>query len=330
MAWQELSIAVPHEYVEPISYLFSRYGRGLSMEPDGPDRIMLRTYLPDNSRQRLARIDVGVRLVSAVGPLGELVIRQVNDEDWQNAWKSHFTLLKIGPRLVIKPSWIDYQPTGQEVVVEIDPGMAFGTGYHPTTHTCLEAIDQLVVDGASVLDLGTGSGILSIAAIRLGAGNAVAMDIDSQAVRAARQNFRRTGTNPKGNPGTGQPAPCCGCLGPIRLGLGQYLRQGYMRPRALHCGCPEGDRDPGCLGNDARPVPAGAGCFGPTGLFSGSRVASGRMDYSRLPVPGLIPGMFGSPRPPPHPQRQEPSRQLPPPFTRPAPLIKAGLQIPPA
>lgn len=204
MAWQELSIAVPHEFVEPISYLFSRYGRGLSMEPDGPDRIMLRTYLLDSSRQRMARIDVGVRLVAALTQMGELVIREVLEEDWQNAWKSHFSLLRIGERLVIKPTWIDYQPepeTGnpefqkREVIIEIDPGLAFGTGYHPTTYTCLEAIEQYIFDGASVLDLGTGSGILSIASVRLGAGRVVAVDTDPQAIKAARQNFRRTRTS---------------------------------------------------------------------------------------------------------------------------------------
>ncbi len=192
MAWQEISIGGPHEYVEPISYLFSRYGRGLSMESDGPDRIMLRTYLQDDSNQRLARIDVGVRLVSALEPLGELAIREIPDQEWQDAWKSHFDLLKIGGRLVIKPTWLVYQASPHEVVIELDPGLAFGTGYHPTTYTCLEAIDKLIFEGAKVLDLGTGSGILSIAAAHLGASGVVAMDIDSQAVRAARQNFRRT------------------------------------------------------------------------------------------------------------------------------------------
>ena len=199
MAWQELSLAVPHEFVEPISYLFSRYGRGLSMERDGPDRIMLRTYLLDSSRQRLARIDVGVRLVPALVQLDDMVIRDVSDEDWQEAWKSHFNLLRVGERLVIKPTWIDYQPRPEvdknEVIIEIDPGLAFGTGYHPTTYTCLEAIEQHVFDGASVLDLGTGSGILSIASVRLGATRVVAVDTDPQAVKAARQNFRRTRTS---------------------------------------------------------------------------------------------------------------------------------------
>ena len=194
MAWQEISIGVPHEYVEPVSYLFSRYGRALAMESDGPDRILLKTYLPVTSRQRLARIDVGVKLISAIEPLGDLLIKEVREEAWQEAWKSHFHLLKIGRSLVIKPTWIDYQPEAEEVVIEIDPGMAFGTGYHPTTYTCLEAIEQMMEAGYSVLDLGTGSGILSIAAARLGASSVIAMDIDPQAIRAARQNLRRTRT----------------------------------------------------------------------------------------------------------------------------------------
>ena len=195
MAWQEISIAVPHEYVEPVSYLFSRYGRVLSMESHGPEWVMLRTYLPATSRQRLARIEVGVKLVSLLEPLGDLIVKEVPEQDWQDSWKSHFHLLKIGSRMVIKPSWIDYQRGPEEVVIEIDPGMAFGTGYHPTTYTCLQALEQWVRTGASVLDLGTGSGILSIAALGLGAAKAVALDIDSQAVRAARRNFRRTGTS---------------------------------------------------------------------------------------------------------------------------------------
>ena len=193
MAWQELSIAVPHEYVEPISYLFSRYGRGLGMERDGPDRILLRTYLPGNSRQRLARIEVGINLINILQPLGEINIRQLpEDEDWQKQWRSHFSLLRVGRHLVIKPSWIEYEAAPGEVLVELDPGMAFGTGYHPTTHTCLQAIEELLQPGMAVLDLGTGSGILSIAAVKLGASRVVALDIDPQAVRAARQNLRRT------------------------------------------------------------------------------------------------------------------------------------------
>ncbi len=198
MPWKELSLSVPHEFVEPISYLFGRYGRGLSTEPEGGGRVKLRTYLPAGSRQRLVRIEVGVRLVSAVQALDDLEIRDLaDDEDWENAWKSHFGILRVGRRLVIKPSWLELGETvtvpDAPVIIELDPGIAFGTGYHPTTYTCLEALEELVQPGMTVLDLGSGSGILSIAAVKLGAERVVALDIDTQAVSAARSNFRRLG-----------------------------------------------------------------------------------------------------------------------------------------
>ena len=194
MPWQELSISVPHEYVEPISYLFSRYGKGLSTEPQGAGKVVLRTYLQTGSRQRFARIDVGVRLVSSVADLGELIVRDLDDsEDWQNSWKEHYEALPVGSRLIIKPSWVDLDPeeTYGRTVIELDPGIAFGTGYHPTTYTCMEALEELVQPGMRVLDLGSGSGILTITALMLGADSAVALDIDGQAVTASRQNFRR-------------------------------------------------------------------------------------------------------------------------------------------
>ena len=192
MDWQEISISVPYEYVEPVSYLFNRYGRGVSMEQDQPELVLLRTYLPTTARQRFAQIDVGVRLISAIQPLGDLQVREVLEEDWQNSWKEHFGLLRVGDRIVIKPTWIEYTEAEGEIVVEIDPGMAFGTGYHPTTHTCLEAMEEIIAQGDQVLDLGTGSGILAIAAIKLGAERVVALDIDPQAIQSARQNLRRT------------------------------------------------------------------------------------------------------------------------------------------
>ena len=198
MAWQELSITVPHEYVEPISYLFGRYGKGVSTELAGEGKVLLRTYLTTGSRQRMARIDVGIRLVGAIEPIGDLEIRKLpEDEDWMESWKSHFRILRIGKRLVIKPTWLelDFTASPDDIVIEIDPGVAFGTGYHPTTDTCLQAMEQHIAPGMTVLDLGTGSGILTIAAIKLGAGLVTALDIDSQAVTAARRNFRRLGIN---------------------------------------------------------------------------------------------------------------------------------------
>ena len=198
MAWQELSITVPHEYVEPISYLFGRYGKGVSTELAGEGKVLLRTYLTTGSRQRMARIDVGIRLVGAIEPIGDLEIRKLpEDEDWMESWKSHFRILRIGKRLVIKPTWLelDFTASPDDIVIEIDPGVAFGTGYHPTTDTCLQAMEQHIAPGMTVLDLGTGSGILTIAAIKLGAGLVTALDIDSQAVTAARRNFRRLSIN---------------------------------------------------------------------------------------------------------------------------------------
>jgi len=198
VAWQELSITVPHEYVEPISYLFGRYGKGVSTELAGEGKVLLRTYLTTGSRQRMARIDVGVRLVGAIEPIEDLEIRELpEDEDWMESWKSHFRILRIGKRLVIKPTWLelDFTASPDDIVIEIDPGIAFGTGYHPTTDTCLQAMEQHIAPGMTVLDLGTGSGILTIAAIKLGAGLVTALDIDSQAVTAARRNFRRLGIN---------------------------------------------------------------------------------------------------------------------------------------
>ena len=192
MVWQELSISVPHEYVEPISYLFGRYGKGLSTEVAGEGRVLLRTYMTSSSRQRLARIEVGVRLVNAVEPIGSLLVRDLpDDEDWQNSWKSHFKILRIGEHLVIKPTWLELDPGPDDIVIELDPGIAFGTGYHPTTDTCLQAMEQHITPGMTVLDLGTGSGILTIAAIKLGAELVTALDIDTMAVTAARRNFRR-------------------------------------------------------------------------------------------------------------------------------------------
>ena len=197
MSWHELSINVPFEYVEPISYLFERYGYGLSVETKPGEYAILRSYLPSLSRQRLAHIEVGVKLASSVAEIGELEIRPLGmDEDWRDSWKQHFTLLRVGSNLVIKPSGIDYEPQESDVVIDLDPGLAFGTGYHPTTYSCLEALEELVKPGVSVLDVGTGSGILTIAAAKLGAAHITAVDIDGHAVRAARKNFRRTGVMP--------------------------------------------------------------------------------------------------------------------------------------
>ena len=190
MVWQELSVTVPPEYVEPISYLFGKYGHGFSAEHQVDGSLKLRTYLTAGSRRRRAHIEVGVNLVRSIEPSAILQVQDLEDTQWEEAWKSHFNLLRLGQRLVVKPSWIEYEPVEGDLVIELDPGMAFGTGYHPTTRMCMEALEELVQPGMKLLDLGSGSGILTILALRLGAGSAVAVDIDPLAVRTARKNLK--------------------------------------------------------------------------------------------------------------------------------------------
>ena len=206
--WLELSVSAPPEFVEPLSHIFYRYGHGgVALEQQGgfnPDEgetpsdtawVTLKTYLPINEStdERRNRIDVGVRLVAHVGPVTELVARTVDEDEWQDSWKEHFHVLRVGRRLVIKPTWREYDPKSDDVVIVLDPGMAFGTGHHPTTRSCLEALERLVEPGASVLDFGCGSGILSIAASRLGASSVLGVEADSSAVRVAKRNTRVNG-----------------------------------------------------------------------------------------------------------------------------------------
>lgn len=119
----------------------------------------------------------------------EIELRTVSDEDWANNWKQYFKPFVIADRIVIKPSWEEYNDSTEgKIVLEIDPGMSFGTGQHFTTRLCIEQIEKYLKDGMEVLDMGCGSGILSIAAILLGAKNAVGVDIDENATRIAAEN----------------------------------------------------------------------------------------------------------------------------------------------
>lgn len=123
----------------------------------------------------------------------KVFVNQVNDDDWEESWKKYYHTFKVGQRLVIKPSWESYEPSPEEVVVNIDPGMAFGTGIHASTRFCLTFIEQYIKGGEEVVDAGCGSGILSIAAAKLGVNRVLAMDIDELAVRIARDNVRLNG-----------------------------------------------------------------------------------------------------------------------------------------
>lgn len=208
MKWLELSVRTPPEFVEPLSQIFYRYGHGgVAVEVDGgfnPDEgeslsgdewAMVTTYLPMNESldERRGRIDVGVRLVAHVSDISPLQEREVEEEEWQNSWKEHFHVLKVTNRITICPTWRDHTPQSGEYVIMLDPGMAFGTGHHPTTRMCLEQLDALVEPGVDVLDVGCGSGVLSIGAARLGARHVFGLEIDSVAVNVAKQNVRDNG-----------------------------------------------------------------------------------------------------------------------------------------
>ncbi len=208
LKWLELSVRTPPEFVEPLSQIFYRYGHGgVAVEqeggfnpdegemPSGDEWAVVATYLPMNESldERRGRIDVGVRLVAHVADISPLQERVVEEEEWQNSWKEHFHVLKVSRRITICPTWREHTPQDGEIVIMLDPGMAFGTGHHPTTRMCLEKLDSLVTPGIDVLDVGCGSGVLSIAAARLGARNVFGLEIDSVAVNVAKYNVRENG-----------------------------------------------------------------------------------------------------------------------------------------
>ncbi len=209
MKWVELSVDAPPEFVEPLSQIFYRYGHGgVAIEQDSryspdegeaapvPGIVTLKTYVPleSSTDELLGRIDVATRLVAHLAPISSLRKRVLEEEDWQSAWKEHFNVLDVGRRIVIVPTWREYQPTELDVVVALDPGMAFGTGHHPTTRMCLELLEDLVVEGTDVLDVGCGSGILSIVAAKLGATSVSSIDVEPLAAKVAASNVRENGS----------------------------------------------------------------------------------------------------------------------------------------
>ena len=182
---------------EAVSELFNRYyGAVLSTDFDealgNAPVVTVRTYLPMDAEgvRTKQRIEEALWHLSQIYPLPPPQFRELAEEDWANAWKKYYHVLRVGQRIVIKPLWQEYRPEPDEIVVVLDPGMAFGTGLHPTTRMCLQALEEHLKPGARVLDLGTGSGILAIAAAKLGASSVLALDKDLLAVRAAQANVK--------------------------------------------------------------------------------------------------------------------------------------------
>jgi ribosomal protein L11 methyltransferase len=170
-----------------------------------------------------ARTELGHLQAFGLRPIGELETRLIHEEDWADAWKSHFPVLRIGRRLVIRPTWREHQPAPDDVVLALDPGMAFGTGLHPTTRLCLAALEDLADAGhlraARVLDVGSGSGILSVAAGLLGATSVVAVDTDPIAVESTRANAQLNGFGDLVDARCGSVSPTAGQFGVVLANL---------------------------------------------------------------------------------------------------------------
>jgi len=200
LKWLEVSIAVDGELAEAVADLFTRWaGTGIVIEAThsdeaqgavaSPHGLTVRAYrlLDEDTSARMQWLEEGLWHLSQIAPLPEPSYRQVEEEDWSETWKAHFRPIPVGRKLLIVPSWLK-PPSGERLRLILDPGMAFGTGAHPSTRLCLLALEERLVPGDTVIDLGCGSGILAIAAARLGARHVVALDNDPQAVRVAEEN----------------------------------------------------------------------------------------------------------------------------------------------
>lgn len=215
--WSELSIHTTHEAVEAISNVlheagasgvviedsmeFARerqdmFGEIYALDPnDFPAKgVILKAYLPVTSflGETVEEVKLAIKNLSNYGinvGENEVVISEVNEEDWATAWKKYYHPVKISERFTIVPTWETYEPVStDELIIELDPGMAFGTGTHPTTVMCLQALEKTVKTGDYVTDVGTGSGVLAIGAALLGAKHVHALDLDEVAVRSAEIN----------------------------------------------------------------------------------------------------------------------------------------------
>jgi ribosomal protein L11 methyltransferase len=218
MKWSEISIHTTNEAIEPISNILheagasgvviedpfdlvkereDKFGEIYQLNPaDYPEEgVLVKAYLPMNSflGETVDAIKNSINnLVSYNIDIGEntVSVSEVYEEDWATAWKKYYHPVKVSERFTIVPTWEEYTPVQtDELIIELDPGMAFGTGTHPTTVLCIQALERTVKQGDKVIDVGTGSGVLSIAAAMLGAESVQALDLDEVAVESARQNI---------------------------------------------------------------------------------------------------------------------------------------------
>lgn len=166
-----------------------------------PQRPAVTGYLPadDSIESRRHYLEQAVAKLASRIPVEYTVeYKSVDEEDWAESWKAFFQAQKITSRMVVKPTWQDYEAAPDEQVIEIDPGMAFGTGTHPTTALCIKLLEKYLKPGDSILDVGTGSGILLIAAAKLGADRLAGIDLDPMAIEVAGRNLKQNNIDPGG------------------------------------------------------------------------------------------------------------------------------------
>ena len=190
MVWVEIKVTLASELVDPTSYLFNKYGTGLVTQQLNDNMIECTTYVLKSNKTELNQIDVGLGLLKKVLPVFSLKKRLVKETDWKEYWKRHFKILHVSSNLIIQPSWLSKKSHLSQTSIIIDPGLAFGTGHHPTTLMCLELLEKCAKSFNSLLDLGTGSGILAITAAKLGIANIIALDTDENSIKSAKENAK--------------------------------------------------------------------------------------------------------------------------------------------
>lgn len=203
-SWLRIALEVDPEQAEAVSEALARYIPGgiviesTAIEANAEDEgravgaLRVLGYIPHDEQleERRTQIEQALRYLALIQPLPAPQYEPVQEQNWMEAWKQHYKPFTIGERLHIVPAWLadDATAEGGRVQVRIEPGMAFGTGVHPTTQLCLQLIEQYVQPGNTIIDIGCGSAILAIAAKKLGAGQALGVDIDPQSMDNAREN----------------------------------------------------------------------------------------------------------------------------------------------
>lgn len=200
MLWKKISVAIPNDFdPEIVSDVFMRVGaNGTEMVDDENDAVKtkINSYFDENSfdEKIVNNLQTEINKLPEFGfniKGVEISVSELDDSSWENEWKQYYHPVKISRYLTVVPNWVDYQPKyADEHIIVMDPGKSFGTGTHPTTYSCMQALELILGDADSLYDVGTGSGILSIQARLLGVKYIKAYDLDPEAVRAAKENIQ--------------------------------------------------------------------------------------------------------------------------------------------